>query len=196
MACRFPGGADDPDLFWQVLREGRDATRLVPTDRWDADAYYDPTGTVPGTAYTRRGGFLDGIDLFDAEFFGISPREAADMDPQHRLLLEQTHAALENAGISLRDGGARRTGVFVGLTNSEYAQMLLGDGRAEQIDAYFVTGTSLNAAAGRLSYALGLQGPSLDGRHRVLVLAGRRAPGLPEPARSASATRRSRPAST
>ena len=83
------------------------------------------------------------------------------MDPQHRLLLEQAHAALESAGFGPRAGIAARTGVFVGLTTSEYAQLLLGDGRAEQIGAHFVTGTSLNAAAGRLSYVLGLQGPSL-----------------------------------
>ena len=161
MACRFPGGADDTEQFWRLLVEGRDAIRLVPADRWDPDAFYDPKGEDPGTAYTRQGGFIDGVDLFDAGYFGISPREAADMDPQHRLLLEVSHAALEDAGTSVPSRSRKRTGVFVGLTNNEYAHMLLGDGSPERIGTYYVTGNSLNAAAGRVSYALGLGGPAM-----------------------------------
>jgi acyl transferase domain-containing protein/SAM-dependent methyltransferase/acyl carrier protein len=161
MACRFPGGADDPEQFWRLLVEGRDAIRRVPAERWDPDAFYDPEGKAPGTAYTRQGGFIDGVDLFDAGYFGISPREAADMDPQHRLLLEVSHAALEDAGHPFQPGAGKRTGVFVGLTNNEYAHMLLGDGSPERIGTYYVTGNALNAAAGRVSYALGLSGPAM-----------------------------------
>jgi acyl transferase domain-containing protein/acyl carrier protein len=161
MACRVPGGAGDPEQFWQLLREGRDAIELIPPARWDRDASYDPDPDTPGKAYTRHGGFLDGIDLFDDRYFGISPREAVDMDPQHRLLLEAAHEALERAGHAFTAEAGARTGVFIGLTNNEYAQMLLGNGGSDLIGTYFVTGTSLNAAAGRVSYALGLRGPSM-----------------------------------
>jgi acyl transferase domain-containing protein/SAM-dependent methyltransferase len=161
MACRFPGGADDPDQFWQLLCEGRDAIRQVPPQRWDATACYDPVPGTPGAAYTQYAGFIDDADLFDAQHFGISPREAVEMDPQHRLLLELSHVALESAGQPMRAGALARTGVFVGLTQNDYAQLLLAGNRAERVGAYYVTGNSLNAAAGRLSYALGLKGPSM-----------------------------------
>src|SRR4051794_16946108 len=101
MGCRFPGGADSPDLYWRLLREKREAIREVPRDRWDIDAYYDPDPDAPGSIAVRTGGFLDRIDGFDAEFFGISPREARTMDPQQRLLLEWACEAFEN-GASAR----------------------------------------------------------------------------------------------
>ena len=133
MACRFPGGADDPEQFWQLLCEGRDAIRRVPAERWDADLHYDPDRNAAGKTYTQHGGFIDGVDLFDAQYFGISPREAAEMDPQHRLLLEVSHAALENAGHRFAVAAGDRTGVFVGLTNNDYAQLLHGESRPERI---------------------------------------------------------------
>ena len=82
MGCRFPGGADNPDLFWDLLCRGVNAVREVPADRWDVDAYYDPDPDTPGKTPIRNGGFLPQVDLFDAHFFGISPREASSMDPQ------------------------------------------------------------------------------------------------------------------
>src|SRR5579884_880505 len=87
MSCRFPG-APNVDAFANLLREGVDAVREVPADRWDIDAFYSPERGAPGKMYTRRGGFLEEIDRFDAAFFGISPREAVSLDPQQRLLLE------------------------------------------------------------------------------------------------------------
>ena len=98
LGCRFPGGADDPEAFWRLLRDGVDTITEVPPDRWDVDAYYDPDPDAPGKNSTRWGGFLTTVDRFDAEFFGIAPREAASMDPQQRLLLEVTWEALNDAG--------------------------------------------------------------------------------------------------
>jgi len=158
LSCRFPM-ASGPDEFWQLLDRGVDATREVPPERWDVDAYYDPDPDAPGKVYTRRAGYLDDIETFDAAFFGISPREAEFMDPQQRLLLEEAWRALEDAGIAPAHLHGTRTGVFVGITASDYAMMIHEAG----IDPgpYYVTGNTLNVAAGRLAYALRLQGPAL-----------------------------------
>ncbi|QRN93952.1 SDR family NAD(P)-dependent oxidoreductase [Archangium violaceum] len=160
LACRFPGGADTPEAFWELLREGTDATVEVPGDRWDADAWYDADPEVPGKMYVRRGGFLRDVASFEPRFFGISPREAESMDPQQRLLLEVAWEALENAGQDPHALRNSRTGVFVGISASEYSRLMLG-GDPTELDAYLSSGTALNVAAGRLSYTLGLQGPSM-----------------------------------
>jgi acyl transferase domain-containing protein len=159
--CRFPGKANNPEAFWQLLRNGVDAITEVPPQRWDIDAYYDPEPDTPGKIYTRYGGFLDDIDQFDPQFFGISPRTAAMSDPQQRLLLQVGWEALENAGQVPERLSGSQTGVFVGITTSDYARLLLQDGGLSQIDANYLTGNPLNTVAGRLSYTLGLQGPSL-----------------------------------
>jgi acyl transferase domain-containing protein len=109
IGCRFPG-ASGPEAFWQMLMERRDAIVEVPADRWNRDMlYHDDPATAPGTVRSRRGGFLDHIDLFDAGFFGISPREATAMDPQQRLLLEVSWEALEDAGLSPTSCAATRS---------------------------------------------------------------------------------------
>ena len=97
LGCRFPG-ASGPREFWEMLRRGVDAITEVPAERWDAQAYYDADPDAPGKMYTRCGGFVTGVEGFDAPFFGISPREAVEMDPQQRLLLEVAWEALEDAG--------------------------------------------------------------------------------------------------
>ncbi|MBW4427882.1 MAG: type I polyketide synthase [Nostoc desertorum CM1-VF14] len=160
-ACRFPGGANDPEAFWQLLTNGVDAIAKTPSDRWDVDAYYDPNPDTPGKMYTQYGGFLQQVDQFDAQFFGISPREAMRIDPQQRLLLEVTWEALENAGLVNNKQAASETGVFVGVTTNDYARLLMPYGDLSQMDAYYLTGNPLNAIAGRLSYTLGLQGPCM-----------------------------------
>jgi acyl transferase domain-containing protein/acyl carrier protein len=159
MGCRFPGG-DGPAAFWDLLRTGGDAIREVPAERWSMDAFYDPDPETAGKIITRYGGFVERVDGFDAPFFGISPREAVGLDPQQRLLLEVSWEALENGAIA-PDGLAKsRTGVFVGICGDDYARRLFNQ-PAEQIDAYVATGTAHSTATGRLSYLLGLQGPSL-----------------------------------
>ena len=159
--CRLPGRVASPEAFWTLLREGTDAVAEVPRERWDVDAYYDPDPDAPGKMYTRRGGFLDGIDRFDPRHFAITPREAISMDPQQRLLLEVTWEALERAGVAPDRLTGSDTGVFIGISTNDYGQILLR--ASDQIDPgmYFGTGNLLNAAAGRLSYVLGLQGPSM-----------------------------------
>ena len=160
MACRFPGDADDPERFWELLRAGRDAIREVPRDRWDIDAFFDPDPDAPARMSTRNGGFLDRLDGFDAAFFGISPREAQTMDPQQRLLLEVAWEALEHAGLSPERLAGTATGVFVGVCNGDHFQRVVARG-AESIDLYLASGNAHSVAAGRISYFLGLQGPAI-----------------------------------
>src|SRR6201991_3284596 len=164
MACRFPGGVDNPDEYWELLKQGRSGIVRVPPERWDADQYYTDDHTVPGTICNREGGFLTSWqpDQFDAEFFGISPREAVAMDPQQRLLLEVSWEALENAGVTPKSVRNSQTGIYVGLTTSDYYWLSTdGDTRPEDFDPYLPFGNASNFAAGRLSYFLGAHGPAV-----------------------------------
>ncbi len=160
MGCRFPGGVTDPESYWGLLRGGVDAIREVPADRWNIDAVYDPNPAAPGKMSTRFAGFVGDVDRFDAAFFGISPREAASMDPQQRLLLEVTWEALENSGYDPGRLASSATGVFIGFMTSEYGTLVQG-GDLSRFDAMALMGNLTSAVAGRLSYVLGLQGPSL-----------------------------------
>ena len=160
IGCRIPGAEDGPDGFWRLLEQGKDAISEVPSDRWDADAYYDANIDSPGRMCTRRGGFVSHIDQFDAPFFAIAGREAVGMDPQQRMLLEVCWEAVEHAGHSPRKLAGTATGVFVGICSSDYQAMLLARG-SEAIDGYLASGTSASIAAGRISYTLGLHGPSM-----------------------------------
>ncbi|MBU8894069.1 type I polyketide synthase [Corallococcus sp. M34] len=161
MACRYPGGAHCPTRYWRVLREGQCATRQVPPERWDADAYYDENPDAFWKMATRHGCFVEQrIDQFDAPFFNLSPREAAMLDPQQRLLLETAWEALENAGIAADRLGGSATGVYVGVITGDYGRIPFQ--RVEPADLpYMGTGNDMSFAAGRLSYVLGLQGPSM-----------------------------------
>ena len=160
MGCRFPGGVRDAASYWELLAEGRDAITEVPVWRWDAAALFDPDPHAPGRVASRWGGFVDNPEYFDSAFFGIAPVEAEAMDPQQRLLLEVTWEALEDAAIPPPSLSGSRTGVWVGLCNSDYAQRTLNQ-PGVQLDAYFAQGASHAVAAGRISYFLGLRGPSV-----------------------------------
>lgn len=160
MGCRVPG-ARNPESFWELVRDGRDAITSIPPDRWDASANFDQEAGRPGKSYIRHGGFLDEIDHFDAAFFGISPREASIIDPQHRLLLEVTWEALEYAGLPPIKLAGGPTGVFVGVTANDYGWLLVEQADKGGVDPYFHTGNALNACAGRIAYTLGLQGPCM-----------------------------------
>lgn len=163
MGCRFPGGVNNPEQFWDLLCAGRSGIVRVPAQRWDADAYYCDDHTVPGTICSTEGGFLTSWqpDEFDAEFFSISPREAAAMDPQQRLLIEVAWEALEDAGVPQHTIRGTQTSVFVGVTAYDYMLTLAGRLRPVDLDAYIPTGNSANFAAGRLAYILGARGPAV-----------------------------------
>ncbi len=158
IGCRFPG-AGDPAAFWQLLRDGVDAVREVPTDRFDHRAFYDPDPASPGKMNTRWGGFLEQVDQFDRTFFGISPREAQGMDPQQRLLLEVTWEALQDAGLAPEHLAGTQAGVFIGIATNDYGRLQWND--LDRIDAYAGTGNALSIAANRISYLFDLRGPSL-----------------------------------
>jgi acyl transferase domain-containing protein len=159
MGCRFPGGANSPEAFWELLSRGKEVIVPVPSQRWDAEAYYDENPDLPNKTYARYGGFIDAVDQFDAQFFGMTPREAIALDPQQRLLLEVSWEALENAGIAPQKLTGTQTGVFVGIGLDDYAKRQIK--QQIPIDAYTGSGNAFCFASGRLSYFLGLQGPSL-----------------------------------
>ena len=160
MSCRFPGGAESPGAFWDLLVNGRDAIGPIPPSRWPLESYYDPEPGKPGKMYVAEGGYLTDVSGFEPGFFQISPREAERMDPQQRLLLELAWEALEHAGLAAPALQESATGVFVGLSNIDYGWRNLHP--AEQINAYSGTGNTPSVAAGRLAYWLGLQGPTLS----------------------------------
>ena len=161
MACRYPGSVNNVEDFWRLLCNGTDAITEIPKDRWTIDSFYDPDPDAAGKILTRWGGFLDQVDQFDPQFFGISPREADGMDPQHRLLLEVAWEALEHAGQAPDKLTGSDTGVFTGISVSDYYQIMTKQ-EHDKLDVYLAQGTAHSAASGRISYLLGLQGPAIS----------------------------------
>ncbi|MDT0308873.1 SDR family NAD(P)-dependent oxidoreductase [Streptomyces sp. DSM 44917] len=161
MGCRFPGGAVGVDAFWELLVNGRSGVVEVPADRWRSEDFYDPEPGTPGRTYSRHGGFVDGVREFDAGLFGIAPNEAVGVDPQHRFVLEVAWEALEHAGIAPDSLRGSRTGVYVGISGSDYERLRLSTTDVTAIDGSYTTGVALTMAANRLSFALGLEGPSM-----------------------------------
>src|SRR4051812_33074911 len=155
--CRFPG-APDKDAFWRLMMDGVVADTEIPTQRWNADAYYRSDGG-PGTMNTRRGHFLEGVDAFDNDFFGIAPIEAAALDPQQRLLLQASWRAVEDAGIDPRSLAGTSTGVFVGVMSSEWGSRQMYD--YERLTPCHGSGSGYFMLANRISYHLNLIGPSV-----------------------------------
>ncbi|MEQ8848247.1 SDR family NAD(P)-dependent oxidoreductase [Botrimarina sp.] len=161
MSGRF-AGAPDVEALWRMIRDGRDGVTEVPADRWNVDDFYDPAGG-PGKSTTRRGAFVDGVDLFEPTFFGVTPREASRMDPQQRMLLEVAWETLENAGWPADRIAGSVCGVYVGVGGTDYMKAPVHSaGYYQLIDAHVGTGNALSIASNRVSYVLDLKGPSLS----------------------------------
>ncbi|MBJ9987818.1 SDR family NAD(P)-dependent oxidoreductase [Paenibacillus sp. S28] len=158
VAGRYPG-AGNVNEFWEVLKKGRDCITEIPDERWDYRMYFDEDRTKPGKAYSKWGGFIDGVDLFDPLFFHISPREAELMDPQERLFLQCVYETMEDAGYTrdaLADSGT--VGVYVGSMYQEYQLY----GAQEQAHGRQIALPGLPASiANRVSYFCNFHGPSL-----------------------------------
>ncbi len=162
MSCRFPGGANSIDEYWDLLMRGDNGVSEVPEDRWDLEKYYDEDKTAPGKMYCKRGGFLDcDIKEFDARFFNISPKEANALDPQQRMLLELTWEAFENGNMDIEKYNGSNTGVYIGMCTNEYNLSQLYSGDLSDINAYSLTGTCFSTACGRVSYTFGFEGPCI-----------------------------------
>ena len=159
MACRLPGGIESPEQLWEALLRGDDLVKEVPAERWDMDQYYDPEPGVPGRSISKWAAFLEDPTGFDADFFGIGDREALASDPQHRVLLETAWEAMEHAGLTPDQIAGTLTGVFVGLTHSDYSY-LAADAAALE-GPYGFSGTNFSLGSGRISYALGVHGPAV-----------------------------------
>jgi phthiocerol/phenolphthiocerol synthesis type-I polyketide synthase D len=159
IGCRFPGGGIGPERYWSLLANGGDAVSEVPSDRWDADAFYDPDPFAAGRMSSKWGAFLPDVAGFDADFFGISPREAEAMDPQQRVLLEVAWEALEHAGIAPDSLAGTRAAVMMGVYYSEYQTSSAAN--PDSIDAYSATGNAHSVTVGRIAYLLGLRGPAV-----------------------------------
>ena len=160
IGLRFPGGNTTPEGFAAFLRAGSSGLGPLPADRWDPDAYTSDDPAAKGVIRCAAGGFLDGVDRFDARFFNISPKEADFVDPQQRLALEVAWEALEDAGIDptpLRHGDG---GVYVAVSNMDYAAEMSAL-PPEVLNSYIGTGMAHSAVSGRLSYFLGWRGPSI-----------------------------------
>ena len=156
LACRFPGGSDVTG-FWRLLESGGDA---ITKGRGTRSAG-GRDGQVQEGSWEGWGGFIEDVELFDAEFFRIAPVEARLLDPQHRLLLETSWEALESAGVDAGRLKGSRTGVYAGISGNDYRMMAAAAAREESANLYLVTGNSGSTAIGRVAFTLGLEGPAV-----------------------------------
>lgn len=162
IGCRLPSGIDSPAAYWDALLAGRDGIRDVPSDRWKHALFHDTNPEKSGCIRNAKGGFIDGVDQFDAEFFGYFPTEAQRLDPQQRMLLEVTHEAMEDAGLRRDQLDGSRTSVFVGSFMYDYLCIQTASEQRDQINPYVAMGTGITSLANRISYDYNLKGPSVS----------------------------------
>ncbi len=161
IGCRFPGKVYSPAQFWTLLCDGVDTISEIPSDRWSIDAYYHSNPQVQGRSYSKWGGFLSGVDRFDPEVFGISPREAKVLDPQQRLMLEVSLEAIEDSGHLLSNLHSSQTGVFIGVSTGDYAQLQIDSLFRGEPNPHTATGIAFSIIANRVSYNFNFKGPSM-----------------------------------
>ncbi|KAL4948108.1 ketoacyl-synt-domain-containing protein [Aspergillus filifer] len=160
MACRMPGGANDPEAFWELLEQGRDACTTVPPDRFDLETHYDPTGKTENAAQTPYGNFIDRPGYFDAAFFAMSPKEAEQTDPMQRLAITTAYEAMEMAGLVIgRTPSTRREriGSYYGQASDDWREL----NASQNIGTYAVPGGVRGFTTGRINYFFKLAGPCL-----------------------------------
>ncbi|MDO3648760.1 type I polyketide synthase [Nocardia mangyaensis] len=161
IGCRFAGGIDSPESFWEFVVEKRDAVGDIPASRWDYRRYYDPDKRTPGRSYTHRGAFMTGDPWeFDPDFFGISHREATGLDPQQRVLLEVTWEALDDAGVAGKAAGSS-VGVYVGGFVVDQSVIGVVGPALAHVDMHTAASASYTMLSNRIAYALDLTGPAL-----------------------------------
>ncbi|MBP2707938.1 type I polyketide synthase, partial [Microbispora sp. RL4-1S] len=162
MACRYPGGVSSPEGLWDLVASGGDAISEFPVDRgWDVEGLFDPDPDAVGKSYTRHGGFLHDAGDFDAAFFGMSPRSALATDPQHRLFLESCWESLERAGIDPGTLRGSRTAVYAGSMYNDYSSRFVHGAVPPALEGTLLSSSTPSVLSGRVSYTLGLEGPSL-----------------------------------
>lgn len=159
LSCRFPA-SNNKDIFWQNLKNSLNLISEVPNTRWDIDKFYSSNPEEKGKMNTRKAGFIDDIELFDASFFNISEQEAESLDPQQRLLMEVSYEALQDAGMLSEKIKNQKGGVFIGISSNDYA--FVNTRAPEQVDMYSISGAANSVASNRLSYFFDLKGPSIS----------------------------------
>lgn len=162
IGCRYPGGINGPEDFWQVLANGIDCITETPPSRWDTYRFYRSNKEIPGTLLQKWGGYIDGADEFDPAFFGITPREAVYMDPQQRKLLEVTWEALEDGGQKPAALAGEAVGVFIGAFTADYKIIQFSGNYHDNLAAHTSTGVMMTMVSNRISYAFDFKGPSLS----------------------------------
>lgn len=161
IGCRMPGKVMSPNDLWILLLEHIDGITCIPMDRWNINEYYDPDTNKTGRMKVAKGGFIEGVDLFDNEFFNVFPKEAENIDPQQRLLLQATYEALEDSGDTLDIFRGSKTAVYIGSFANDYQDILADINNRYLITPHAPMGTSLTSLSNRISYFYNLKGPSV-----------------------------------
>lgn len=160
-SCRFPNGINSLQKLTQLLKNKESAVTEIPSDRFDIQTIYSEDEMQDGKMSVRHGAFLkEDITQFDAGYFGITPREAKSIDPVHRMILELTQEALDDAGVPSESVKGGNISVYAAIGNSDYMQARLHSGNLRDVDMYDTTGVAYASASGRVSYLYDFQGPS------------------------------------
>lgn len=160
-SVNLPGAARSLASFWSLLCDKTNCVSEVPRSRWDPDDYFDADPDAEGKMYIKDGGFIEDAEMFDAAFFRISPSEARSMDPQQRLLLEGSYEALCASGYRKESLHRSNIGVFIGCCSNDWVYVSQTHNHQLQASSYSATSQAPSILSNRISYSLGMTGPSL-----------------------------------